>query len=661
MSRKALSWVVLLGFAAAFDARGVTCHWYANTSTTTNSGTGDGLSAVNAKFWPVGTAATGIRASAVLPGQTVCIVGSGIVSGGVSTAAALANVAIRTGELVPAWSGTDAAVVPGTSGPITVTALNYVAYTDTDVLLRAASTNNAVSFQDGSHDVIIEGFFIEGNFNNDNQDTVSEGANSTRNTLRQSFVWGHNTRWNSQIVGIDNPTATHYLIEDVGIAGFTKKVLQFYGSTPGARGDHIARRVWGHWDFSADTDPKEVLNIDYRSWSNTSETSIQEWHENDSVYGVGTYAAANDPAGAENYNVYHNGVVENPAFLCADGPLNVPPCRQCATGVGCINLDIQNVSGWSAALSNHSYSSSADADKAQIGLGSGWYGNLLYMTPGGTARNVTSIFQLLNCTRCTAKDIVTVWPTGTAKKSTWLRNCTAASPGCYATGLEENVAAGITNVGGQNILWESEWSPTATRDVSSCAGLNCYQPLAGAGADLCTEWQDRTKTAVKMWPWRMNEMIKRGGVLMGHGSVIDVDANVQSLLGAYIPACTNAPDPPTPTPSPTPTVTTTPPAPTATFTLTPGGATNTPTITPGGPTATRTPTSSGLGADEAHFLVDVEAFEWDFIAQEGTFSKAHFRYITFTPSVTITGTRTSTPTPSPSKTPTPTATPIPTP
>jgi hypothetical protein len=567
VARKALA---LLLFLAAAPLAAVDYYVIANG---VGQGTKDGLSLANATFWPCGSSLTipkapntGIRGIAVGASGTrddhIYVVGSGTVSNGLRSNLTRGTTGggIYCG-LSPAWSGSAA-------HPIIISALNYIPYTDTDTLFYAGTNRaaNAWTF-DGRNYITIYGIAFEGDIGNGgmnadgNRDTIAGGGGS-HNVVKQFAAWSHNTTMNMQVIGLGQ-TTLFSTFEDGAVWGYAKKLQQNYGSTGGNCGQHLSRRMYYDYDFSADADPKEALNINYSSACNRAETVVIHWHGTDTTYNGIRWA--NGTSGLTP-GPYTSGLTGSQYYIVRNGwncvwPGNQPPPRPCPTpppliGTPAIrsNGELYNVAGgsWSPFYLNSNVNVNPTHIKQQV------LGLLTIGLPTDELTGLASGFYVLAAVDATIRDVVSMYPVGNSATSMKFLNCQPTA-NCDAWVPSDtlhygNSADRLTTVGASGtITIGTKWTGvvTHTRSLSSCAGVDCYESLAGNGADLCTEWQDGVKTSQKMWPWKMNEFIRRWSILSGHDA-IDVNRVVQTALGSFVSNCTDVPIAPTPTPTLTP-------------------------------------------------------------------------------------------------------------
>jgi hypothetical protein len=104
------------------------------------------------------------------------------------------------------------------------------------------------------------------------------------------------------------------------------------------------------------------------------------------------------------------------------------------------------------------------------------------------------------------------------------------------------VATNLTGIGGKGIATQSGWTTKNVREVSS-------PPPNGASflqtPGICTRYVNGQLTNEPLWPWPMNQRIKDAMVQSGRPPV-DVQAEIERLLGPIPAQCKGAGAPPPP-------------------------------------------------------------------------------------------------------------------
>lgn len=412
----------------------------------------------------------------------------------------------------------------GVSGaPITIRAIN-----EGEVLIDGEFVSNTISFT-GNHWFVVEGI----NLRHGNFALVIIRQPTSNITLRRVVGWDTNaTVGEATGITIANDDVTNIILEDVGLFGVMANGIRIGDS---ANGPIMIRRVYAdNQGYMGGSDTSQTaFHPNYSSTSNvTVENSIGRVSYSQQPFSH-CFAAGNGyPAGCvDNYR--QSGPGARYIFRFRGG--NSPPPN--------VNTHIYGSLGYTLATDRWRYNGiqigPVDALRAPVGEninGIHIVDTMMFIHPSNSTFNFAQGFHLAH----------------------------SAVP----TGGYDLVATNITSVRGslgdhiEGYPTTNEWDVTNYSSGTSLAAVQNPWTTT-TGANLCFRYVDRVKTTTPLWPWPMNERIKRASIAAAAGyqgpcntcdwsdaagtqttpparAEIDVTAQVESILGVIPSSCKNS-------------------------------------------------------------------------------------------------------------------------
>lgn len=345
-------------------------------------------------------------------------------------------------------------------------------------------------------------------------------SDTTGVAIRRVVGWNAGEGYNAMIFSIAYGAAT--LLEDTAGFGSARKTYQYFHTD----GPATIRRAWAEWNWSLNKGPKAAFSLVYSSRNLTAENVIGTWRA--LMPARYTLLDGGKPYIAGEWSDYNRGrTICGPGQIQADGT--------CLVSEGLIDqMDgILTAESSFRGLTNRRTNSR-------------YLGSLAYVVPGVDTTQLPRLVYASQVEGVALENVAAYWAANPSNKDAFLLgNCSNAdAPACGNSNWNLS-ARGLTAFGGPihfsrvpPTQWESSnlASANSPSELYGSSGASIFAPGAKAGANLCFQYRDGKITDQPLWPWPMNERIKKAMVEAGRQPV-DVTATIEELFGQIPVQC----------------------------------------------------------------------------------------------------------------------------